>query len=44
MTVPVPKDKYHGDFDCTGGGYIGDVVFLLNYLFNSGPEPCAGCP
>lgn len=30
-----------GDNDCNGQVDIGDAVYLLNYIFAGGPEPCA---
>ena len=29
-----------GDVDCSGGTDIDDVVYLINYIFVSGPAPC----
>jgi len=32
-----------GDVDCSGGVDIDDVVYLINYIFGGGSDPCFGC-
>ena len=32
--------SYCGDADCSSGIDIDDVVFLINYIFAGGNEPC----
>jgi len=29
-----------GDINCDGKGNIGDAVYLINWIFREGPEPC----
>jgi hypothetical protein len=36
FTVEPPK----GDVDCSGEANVGDVVYLINWIFMGGPEPC----
>jgi hypothetical protein len=31
----------NGDVNCDGARNSADVIYLINYLFLSGPEPCA---
>ncbi len=35
-------DDAQGDFNCNGQTDIVDAVFMVNYIFASGPAPCAG--
>ncbi|MCP4568163.1 MAG: hypothetical protein GY841_11350 [FCB group bacterium] len=32
-----------GDTNCDGSINIGDAVYLINYIFKSGPAPCSAC-
>ena len=32
-----------GDVDCNMTVNIGDIVYLINYIFKGGPVPCDGC-
>ncbi len=36
FTVEPPK----GDVDCSGEANVGDVVYMINWIFKGGPEPC----
>jgi hypothetical protein len=29
-----------GDVDCDGRGNLGDAVYIINWIFKGGPEPC----
>jgi hypothetical protein len=29
-----------GDVNCDGAGNVGDAVYLINWIFRGGPEPC----
>ncbi|MFH1687797.1 MAG: hypothetical protein ABIE70_09785 [bacterium] len=40
---PVTECNYlRGDVDCNGAVDIADLVFVVNYMFNGGPEPDCG--
>ena len=38
---PSPNPEEAGDCNCDGKVDVGDVVYLINYLFRGGPPP--GC-
>lgn len=38
-----PQPLRVGDLNCDDGVDIGDVVFMADFLFLSGPPPCGGC-
>jgi hypothetical protein len=38
---PAPDPMSIGDVDCNGKVDLGDVIYLLNFLFKSGPPPCS---
>lgn len=33
-----------GDSNCDGSVNVGDAVYLINFVFRGGPEPCNACP
>jgi hypothetical protein len=33
-----------GDVNCSGDIDIDDIIYMVNYVFQAGPVPCAGCP
>jgi hypothetical protein len=35
---PLPYDA--GDLNCSGIIDVSDIIYLLNYMFKSGPAPC----
>ncbi len=37
-------DPTDADVNCDGRIRITDCVYLINYIFLGGPEPCAACP
>lgn len=39
--ILVPKQALTGDFNGDAVTNLGDLVYLLNYLFRNGPPPCA---
>jgi hypothetical protein len=39
---PPPEPLDAGDANCDGALNIGDAVYLINYVFKGGTEPC--CP
>jgi hypothetical protein len=41
-TPPYPEQL--GDVDCSGTVDIDDAVYMIAFIFASGPEPCADCP
>jgi hypothetical protein len=47
VSVAAPCPPQAGDANCSGGDVpldIDDIVYLINYIFASGPAPCADCP
>nr|MBN2278463.1 hypothetical protein [candidate division Zixibacteria bacterium] len=40
-TAPGYSQQLNGDVNCSGGVNILDVTYTINYLYKSGPAPCA---
>jgi len=38
---PAPDPQWVGDANCDGIINVGDIVYLVSYLYKGGPEP--GC-
>ena len=38
---PLYPEMRVGDVNCDGSVNVPDVVYLMNYIFDYGPEPCA---
>ena len=39
--LPVTIDEIAADVNCDADINVSDVVYLINYLFKGGPEPCS---
>ena len=39
---PAPAPMEAGDTNCDSVVNVGDVVYLVNYLYREGPPPCQG--
>ncbi|GAF69041.1 unnamed protein product, partial [marine sediment metagenome] len=39
-----PDPLETGDVNCDGKISLTDIIYLVNYIFRGGSEPCVDCP